>query len=396
MTGTFTQDTSITPNAVGLSLTLFSATYVPFHPINTVLSFIVGPRLWIALQLLVCGILCTAHAAITGNAGLIGLRLALGAAEAGYNPCCLFLMSRFFPRHNLGLRMGFFTCMFALAGAIAGVLTYGLLSAAAGRLSGWQLVFLVEGILPMVNAAVVWLMVPRNLETAWFLSAEERAHAVMRMRADRGGSAVQPAETQLEPNATTRGDTGRVTWRDFTDVMRDFKKLLTIFFGILIITSMNAFPAFLPVLVEGMGFSGPIATVMSVPPFVTAIVAQMIGTWLSDHYRQRAYVIEVFSLCAAVAALVMAASPNDAVRFAASHVCVSGVMMGSSLISVWLANNTPESVRKKAPFPEAIIPLMLPSRYPGCKVLPPRPERPNPHRRRDSRPVVPRHLRTHL
>lgn len=332
----------MTPNAVGLSLTLFSATYVPFHPINTILSFIIGPQIWISTQLLWCGIISTSHAAIADNTTLIVLRLLLGVFEAGYNPCCLFLMSKFYPRHNLAMRMGFFTCMFAAAGASAGAITYGLLSVVSKVLKGWQLVFLVEGVLPMLNAAAVFFMVPRSIGSAKFLTTEQRAHAVTRMKADKGELVCSEGDEPVEQ--TARG-LGRVTWRDFTDVMTDLKKLLIIVFGIPIITSMNAFPAFLPVLVEGMGYEGTLANMMSVPPFVAAILFQILGTWLSDKHRERSYVIIGSSLPAAVAAIVMAASGNNAARYAASHFCVGGVMIGGSLISVWLANNTSGSVR---------------------------------------------------
>ena len=36
---TFIKDAYVTPNAVDLSITLFSITYVPLYPLNTMLSF---------------------------------------------------------------------------------------------------------------------------------------------------------------------------------------------------------------------------------------------------------------------------------------------------------------------------------------------------------------------
>lgn len=393
-TSTFIEDAHVTPNAVGLSLTLFSATYVPLHPINTMLSFAVGPRYWIAGQLFSCGVVSACHALINGNGSLTALRLLLGAVEAGYNPCCIFLMTRFYPRKNLGTRMGAFTCMFALSSSFAGLITYGLLSVASRVLRGWQLVFIVEGSLTVLNSIAVFFSVPPRVETAWFLTAEEKEHVVMRMKADRGAATQEDmavGEDGGEPAAEAMETTCHVTWRDITDVLKDWKKLLIIFWGICAITAMNALPAFLPLLIEGMGYEGTRSNLMSVPPFAVSIVLLMIFTSFSDRIGDRSGVIIGSLLMAAVATVVMAAVDNNAIRYVASHICVPFVLIGGSMISVWLANNTMESVRAMTPtqsHDNTNTHALL-----GCPVVCPRPQRPNSHRRRDRRPNLQRQIR---
>lgn len=346
-TSTFIEDAHVTPNAVGLSLTLFSATYVPLHPINTMVSFALGPRYWIAGQLFSCGVVSACHALIDGNESLTALRLLLGAVEAGYNPCCIFLMTRFYPRRALGKRMGAFTCMFALSSAFAGLISYGLLAVSSRYIQGWQLVFVVEGSLTVLNSVAVLFSVPPRAETAWFLTVEEKEHVAMRMRADSGLATLEDGATAGdggEDSAEAKGTTGRVTWRNISDVLQDWKKLLIIFWGICAVTAMNALPAFLPLLIEGMGYEGTRANLMSVSPFVVSIVLLMTFSSLSDRKGDRSGVIIGSMLVAAGATVVMAAVDNNAIRYVASHVCVPFVLIGGSTISVWLANNTMESV----------------------------------------------------
>lgn len=95
------------------------------------------------------------------------------------------------------------------------------------------------------------------MATAWFLNAEERAHAVYRMQVDIAG-------TQEEGDA----DSTSVSKRDFIDVAKDWKKLLTVICNITTVLPVTAFTTFLPLVVQGMGYSGVDATLMSVPPFV--------------------------------------------------------------------------------------------------------------------------------
>ena len=304
------------------------------------LSFALGPRYWIAGQLFSCGVVSACHALINGDGTLTALRLLLGVVEAGYNPCCIFLMTRFYPRKALGKRMGAFTCSFALSSAFAGLITYGLLGVASRYVEGWQLVFIVEGSVTVLNSLAVLFSVPPRAETAWFLTAEEKEHVAMRMMADRGLATQEDGSTGCETKETT----GRVTWRDITDVLKDWKKLLIIFWGIFAVTAMNALPAFLPLLVEGMGYEGMRSNLMSVSPFAASIVLLMIFSTLSDRKGDRSAVIIGSLLTAAAATVVMAAADNNVIRYVASHVCVPFVLIGGSTISVWLANNTVESV----------------------------------------------------
>ena len=58
-----------------------------------------------------------------------------------------------------------------------------------------------------------------------------------------------------------------VTRRDFMDVAKDWKKLLTVVFNITTVLPVTAFTTFLPLIVQGMGYKGIDASLMSVPPF---------------------------------------------------------------------------------------------------------------------------------
>lgn len=197
------------------------------------------------------------HAAIRGSGTLISLRLLIGAAESGFTQIGMFSMSTLYPKYDVGFRVGMFTGMYSVAGAFAGVLAYGLLKISSPRIHGWQVVFLFEGAITVFFGILTFFVLPKNLSTAWFLTAEERAHAIRRMEIDLAG-------TQEE------GDIGStsVVKRDFIDVAKDWKKLLVVVCNITTVLPVTAFTTFLPLIVQGMGYSGIQATLMSVPPFV--------------------------------------------------------------------------------------------------------------------------------
>ena len=164
-----------------------------------------------------------AHAAIRSSGTLIALRLLLGAAESGFTQTAFYYLSLMYPKFSLGLRMGLFTGMYSIAAAFAGLLAYALLQLESSLVHGWQIVFLVEGGMTLFMAVVVLLVFPSELGTAWFLNESERAHAVQRMERDiAGGQEVS------EP-----GRAGNwIAMSDILDVLKDWKKILTIVFNI--------------------------------------------------------------------------------------------------------------------------------------------------------------------
>jgi MFS family permease len=217
----------------------------------------VGVKYFLGIQLITWGGLCMCHAAIKGRGTLIALRLLIGAAEAGFTQIGMYYMSTLYPKYDLALRYGLFAGMYSVAGAFAGVIAYGLLKIESSVLHGWQIVFILEGAITVFLGIITFLVLPKNLASAWFLSAKERAHAVRRMEIDLAG-------TQEE------GDIGStsVVKRDFIDVARDWKKLLIVICNITTVLPVTAFTTFLPLIVKGMGYKGITATLMSVPPFV--------------------------------------------------------------------------------------------------------------------------------
>ncbi|KAL2138423.1 hypothetical protein VTI28DRAFT_6787 [Corynascus sepedonium] len=335
-TSSFVEDANLHPDDIPNSLSLFSATYVPLQPVMALLARRVGPHRWIPGQLLAWGALCMGHAGIRSPAHLIALRLLLGAAEAGFTQTAFYYMSLAYPKFSLGLRMGLFSGVYSVAGAFAGLIAYGLLRVGAEEGSegvrGWQVVFLVEGGLTVLIAVVAFLVLPAKVDTAWFLSDAERGHAARRMERDLAGAQEEVEFGQRE---------NRIAMRDIVDVLKDWKKMLIIICNITAVLPVTAFTTFLPLIVEGMGYEGITATLMSVPPFIVGVVGLIIIVYISDRFRERSLLTVLGMLLGLVGCAVMVASSNPKLRYGFAHVCLSGVFASGPLVAVWLAGNTP-------------------------------------------------------
>jgi MFS family permease len=179
-----------------------------------------------------------AHAGINGSGSLIALRLLIGAAEAGFTQIGMYYLSTLYPKYSVGFRAGMFTGMYSVAGAFAGLLAYGLLQVQTPMVHGWQIVFLLEGGVTVLLGILSFFVFPKSLSTAWFLTPEERAHAIRRMEIDLAGT-----QEDVDIDNTT------VSKRDIIDVATDWKKLLTVVFNITTVLPVTAFTTFLPLVV---------------------------------------------------------------------------------------------------------------------------------------------------
>jgi MFS family permease len=107
--------------------------------------------------------------------------------QAGFFPAATFLLTLWYRRFELQRRMAVFYIAASLAGAFSGLLAFGIqkLDGRSG-LYGWQWIFLIEGLIPVALALVIWKILPNSPETAKFLTQAERNLLVRRLADDSG------------------------------------------------------------------------------------------------------------------------------------------------------------------------------------------------------------------
>src|SRR6202012_3122800 len=111
-----------------------------------------------------------AHALVTGTAGFTWVRIPMGLGESGLFPCTLAATAEWFPKRERALAIGIFNAgsnvRAILAPFIVPIITIAL---------GWQMAFILTGLLPVIWLAVllIWYRRPREIPS---LSAEKLAY----------------------------------------------------------------------------------------------------------------------------------------------------------------------------------------------------------------------------
>ncbi|KAH8725364.1 major facilitator superfamily domain-containing protein [Phaeosphaeriaceae sp. PMI808] len=322
------KDANLTQDDIADSVSILSVTYITLQPFSTAIGRRVGPKYWIACMTIAWGSVCMAHAAIKNRGTLIALRLLLGAFEAGFAPTSFYYMSTLYPKYLLGLRMRLFAGIFSIAGAFAGLIAYGIFMIKDSSLHNWQWLFIIEGALSLVMAAVTVTVLPAKLESAWFLTPCEATHAMARMEAD-----VQGASENGAHDAT-----GTITKKDVRDALADWKKLITIIFNVFVTLPVAAFSTFMPLIVKGMGYKGVDASIMSMSPFVVAALGLFVFVYLSDRCKERSVVVSSSMMLAVIGLVVMYSSSKPKLQYGFAHVCLTRAFTA--------AGNTPKKAKR--------------------------------------------------
>ncbi|KIK59190.1 hypothetical protein GYMLUDRAFT_686005 [Collybiopsis luxurians FD-317 M1] len=175
---------SLSPVRLG---TIFYLSYLVFeYPQNLALQrFPVGK--WMSFNIFVWAIALACHAACKNFAGLFIVRLILGACEGSITAGFLIVSSMFYTRTEQTLRVGYWFLMNGTAQVISGFLSFGSLHIKTANFEPWQWLMIITGAITFVTAICFFLFFPDSPTNAWFLTPEERALAVRRIKENQTG-----------------------------------------------------------------------------------------------------------------------------------------------------------------------------------------------------------------
>eukprot|EP00877_Chromochloris_zofingiensis_P003259 jgi/Chrzof1/12934/Cz07g13020.t1 len=159
----------------GLGSGMFFLGYAFFQvPSNMCLLKVGGPR-WLAIIVVCWGVVAACMAAMTNVSSYLGIRLVLGICEAGAFPGFWYYLSTFFPEDRITVPYAIINITLVLTQVVGVPMAAGILTLdGAGRLYGWQWLFLIGGLAAVVIGYPVWFCLPMNIEKAKFLSLEEK------------------------------------------------------------------------------------------------------------------------------------------------------------------------------------------------------------------------------
>lgn len=157
-------------------------------PSNLFLNRIGKPALYLPTAMIIWGIISALTGAVQSFGGLIAVRFMLGFIEAAYFPGCLYFLSCWYTRKELGIRTGILYSGALLSGAFSGLIAAGITGNMNGTrgLLAWRWLFILEGTITVVIAFAAYFILPNFPRTTSWLTKEERELAIWRLEEDIG------------------------------------------------------------------------------------------------------------------------------------------------------------------------------------------------------------------
>lgn len=157
-------------------------------PSNLFLNKIGKPALYLPTVMILWGVISGATAGVQSFGGLVAVRFCLGFIEAAYFPGCLFYLSAWYTRKELGFRTAILYSGSLLSGAFSGLISAGITSGLDGakNLRAWRWLFIIEGAITVVIAAAAFFVLPNFPRTTSWLTDNERQLAIWRLDEDIG------------------------------------------------------------------------------------------------------------------------------------------------------------------------------------------------------------------
>ena len=293
----------LSDRVIGRAQGMFFAGYFFFQlPSNLVLEKF-GVRRWIAGLMATWGVISCLMIFIQGPISFYVLRFLLGAAEAGFFPGMILYMKRWFPARARARAVAWFMTANPLAGIVGSPVSGALLGLTGKGLSGWQWMFLMEGIPAiLLGAIVLWVLSDRPAEANW-LKGEERGWLLEKLAGE------QQVESRLK---------GGSFWQVL--IAPRIWMLSLVYFGVS--TTMYGVTFWLPSLIQSLSGLGNFATsLVAVLPFVVTTIAMVLVGMRSDRTGERRWHTALPAFCAALA-LLAAAYGN------APALVIAGVALG--------------------------------------------------------------------
>lgn len=185
------RDLHFSSSAFGFGAGIFFAGYAIFEVPSNIALARVGARRWIARIMISWGIIATSMMFVRSPLSFYVLRFLLGVAEAGFFPGIVWYLTQWFPKEQRARASSRFFIALPMSGILGGTVGGALLKLDGNLgLSGWQWLFLVEGIPSVIVGFIaLWYLTDSPAKAAW-LDERQRAWLVARMEHDVAGSHV--------------------------------------------------------------------------------------------------------------------------------------------------------------------------------------------------------------
>ncbi|KAJ3577113.1 hypothetical protein NPX13_g3452 [Xylaria arbuscula] len=333
------EDLNMSDDQYNLCLTVFFFAYAAFEVPSNLLLKRLRPSRWLPSIMVAWGSVLTLMGIVRNFQGLLSARLFLGVAEAGLYPGCAYYLTMWYCRKELQLRQAMFFSAASIAGAFSGLLAFAIAKLdGLGGLEGWRWIFILEGLATVVVAVAAFFLLYDFPETASFLTEEERAFVIFRLKYQghmegKGEDSARVSEAE------------EFEWKYVWAAFKDWQIWVNLFVYWGIVCPLYGVSLFLPSIIKNLGYVSSTAQLLTVPIYVTASILAVVVAYISDRMGKRSPFV-VGCLCVILVGCISTGTPG--VVYAGVFIAAAGIYPAFAGNITWLSNNLAGSYKRSA------------------------------------------------
>jgi sugar phosphate permease len=304
-------DAGIGEAAFAFGASIFFIGYATLEVPSNLILHRIGARVWMARIMITWGLVSAANAFVQTPAQFHAVRFLLGMAEAGFFPGIIYYLTNWYPTSARARSVGIFYYGAPLALTLGGPLSGYLVAYDAFGLHGWQVMFLVEGLLASLGGIAVLFLLKDRPEQAPWLNADEKE--VLR-------TALAADNSAREHPSVLRA-------------LRDGRILFLALVYFLVQMGFYGLTFYLPTQVArlmGTGIGLEVGAVTALPWICALIAVTVIPLWCDRKGNARGVGALTMAL-SAVALAVSALTPSPLVALIALCVAAAGLIVTPAL-----------------------------------------------------------------
>ncbi|KAI1827963.1 major facilitator superfamily domain-containing protein [Xylaria intraflava] len=336
------EDLRMTNDQYNLCLTVFFFTYAFFEVPSNLLLKRLRPSRWLPTIMVAWGTVMTLMGIVRNFQGLLSARLFLGVAEAGLYPGCAYYLTMWYCRREIQLRQALFFSAASVAGAFSGLLAFAIAKLdGLGGLEGWRWIFILEGLVTVVVAVAAFFILHDFPETATFLTEEERAFVIFRLKYQGHMDAKDERSTQI-------AQADEFNWEYVWAAFKDWQIWVNVFVYWGIVCPLYGISLFLPTIVKNLGYVSSTAQLLTVPIYIVAAILAVVAAYFSDRVGKRSPFVVASMTAILVGFILCISTSNPGVVYAGVFIATSGVYASFAGNITWLSNNLAGGYKRSA------------------------------------------------
>ncbi|KAL1967176.1 hypothetical protein VTN77DRAFT_3467 [Rasamsonia byssochlamydoides] len=327
-------DTGLTGDQYSLLGSIAPIAQLAWQPFSSFLIVRVPHRVLMPALCLGWGIAQAALAACRDFPSLMAARFFLGLFEAGCLPLFSIITSQWYRRAEQPLRIAAWYSTNGAATVIAAALSYGLGHIQSPHLRPWQIIFLFVGLGTIISSPFIYWKLDNDIPSARFLTADEKAQAIERLRANQTGTGSREfklkhvVEAALEP-----------------------KTYLWIAMALLLNVGASVTNTFGPLILNGLGYDPYTTSLLNMPFGALQFLVIVLASYLAQKARLKGAILAGFVLPVVAGLAILYAVPRTNIHSHEPALLVGYYLLaflfgGNPLIVTWIVGNTAGTTKK--------------------------------------------------